>query len=139
VVLYPLALTLFLGGFVVALGTRPAADVTLLRSQVEPFRIEADGRVANQIRIRIGNRSRAEHRYAITILGADSGTVIAPESPLLVKAGALRTTSVFVLLPKAAFTNGQRDVTIRISAGESFQEDFPFNLLGPVAGPPEAP
>jgi len=139
VVLYPLALTLFLGGFVYALGTRPAADITLLRSQVEPFRVEQDGRVANQVRIRIGNRSRVEHSYRITVLGADGGTVIAPESPLLVKAGALRTTSVFVLLPKSAFPNGQRNVTIRISAGETFQEDFPFNLLGPVAGAPEAP
>jgi IG-like fold at C-terminal of FixG, putative oxidoreductase len=80
-----------------------------------------------------------EHRYRITVLGAEGGTVIAPESPLLVKAGALRTTSVFVLLPKSAFPNGQRNVTIRISAGDSFQEDFPFNLLGPVAGAPEAP
>ena len=132
VVLYPLALTLFLGGFVYALGTRPAADVTVLRSQAEPFRVEPDGQVVNQVRIRIGNRSRSTHDYRIAILGVDSGTVIAPENPLRVEANDLRTTSLFVMLPQAAFREGRRDVTIRITAGAGFQEDYPFNLLGPV-------
>lgn len=138
VVLYPVALTLFFGGFLYALGTRPAADVTILRSQAEPFRIEVDGRIANQVRIRIGNRSRTEHSYQITVLGAADGQIIAPENPVRIKANDLRTTSLFILLPRGAFRDGRRDVTIRISAGENFVADFPFNLLGPVnaAGAP---
>ena len=71
--------------------------------------------------------------YTITVLGADGGEVIAPESPLTVKANDLRTTSLFILLPRSAFVNGQHDVTIRITAGPSFTTDTPFNLLGPVA------
>src|SRR5690606_10901621 len=94
VVLYPLALTLFVGAFVTALNTRAAADVTILRGAGEPFRLEADGRVANQVRVRIANRSRAEHAYAITILGAESGQIIAPENPLTIAPGELRSTSV---------------------------------------------
>ena len=105
----------------------------MLRSQAEPFRVEPDGRVANQVRVRVGNRSRVEQVYTITVLGADGGEVIAPESPLTVKANDLRTTSLFILLPRSAFVNGQHDVTIRITAGPSFTTDTPFNLLGPVA------
>ena len=131
VVLYPLALTLFLGGFVVALGTRPAADVTLLRSQAEAFRVEPDGRIVNQVRIRIGNRSRATHAYALEVLGAEGGEVVAPEWPLTVEAGELRTSSIFVVLPREAFEEGARSVTVRISAGESFATDQPFTLIGP--------
>lgn len=132
VVLYPVALTGFVGAFVLALGTRPSADVTLLRGAGEPFRIEADGRVGNQVRVRIANRSRAEHDYGITILGAEAGQVIAPENPLRVAPGALRSTSVFVLLPRSAFTNGRRDITVRITAGGGYAESFAFNLLGPT-------
>lgn len=135
VVLYPLALTLFFGGFLYALGTRPAADITVLRSQAEPFRIEQDGRIANQIRIRIGNRSRIPHEYRIDILGAADGEVIAPENPVLVDANDLRTTSLFVLLPRSAFGNGRRDIIVRIRAGDSFVAEYPFNLMGPTAGP----
>ncbi|MBK7594023.1 MAG: cytochrome c oxidase accessory protein CcoG [Gemmatimonadetes bacterium] len=139
VVLYPLALTLFFGGFLYSLGTRPAADITVLRSQAEPFRVEPDGRVANQVRVRVGNRSRTEQVYTITVLGADAGEVIAPESPLTVKANDLRTTSLFILLPRSAFVNGKHDVTIRITAGAGFTRDTPFNLLGPVAAAGSTP
>ena len=133
VVLYPVALTLFLGGFVYALETREKADVTILRSQAEPFSVEQDGRVSNQIRVKVANRSLRDHDYAITVTGADSAQVIAPESPLRVKAGEQRTTSVFVLLPKSSFTRGRKDVNVRLSDGSDYTSDTPFNLLGPLA------
>lgn len=138
VVLYPIALTAFVGAFAWALGARPDADVTLLRGAGEPFRLEADGRVANQVRIRVANRSRAEHAYAITILGAEAGQVIAPENPLRVAAGELRSTSAFVLLPRDAFTGGRREVTVRITAG-GFARNYPFVLLGPSDAPGGGP
>lgn len=132
VVLYPAALTLLLGGFVFALETREKADVTILRSQAEPFSMEQDGRVANQVRVKIANRSLRDHAYAISVLGAELAQVIAPESPLTIKAGEQRTTSVFVLLPAAAFTGGRHDVTVRVTDGDDYTADIPFNLLGPT-------
>lgn len=132
VVLYPAALTLLLGGFVFALETREKADVTILRSQAEPFSMEQDGRVANQVRVKIANRSLRDHAYAISVLGAELAQVIAPESPLTIKAGEQRTTSVFVLLPTAAFTGGRHDVTVRVTDGDDYTADIPFNLLGPT-------
>ena len=133
VILYPAALSLFLGGFVFALETKAKADVMILRSQAEPFTVEQDGRVANQIRVKIANRSLRDHAYAISIIGADSAQVIAPESPLSVKAGEQRTTSVFVLLPTTAFTGGQRDIKVHVSSGSDYSQDFSFNLLGPTS------
>jgi polyferredoxin len=140
VVLYPVALAAALGGFGWTLGARPAADVTLLRGTGEPFTLEADGRVVNQVRLRIGNRSRSAHDYGIELLDLAPGAeVIAPENPLPVAGGELRTTSLFVRMPRAGFTAGRRDITVRIRAGDSFQRDFPFNLLGPVDPPAGTP
>jgi len=135
VVLYPAALTLLLGGFVFALETRDKADVMILRSQAEPFSMEQDGRVANQVRVKIANRSRSDHAYAISIRGVDSAQVIAPESPLTVKAGEQRTTSLFVLIRASAFVGGRRDITVRITDGDDYTADIPFNLLGPTTSP----
>jgi cytochrome c oxidase accessory protein FixG len=131
VIVYPAAFVLFFGAFVLALGTKSDADVTILRSGSVPFTFEADGDVANQVRVKIANRSRAAQQYVITVLGAEGGQVIAPESPLLVAANAQRTTSVFVVLPQTAFIVGQHNITVRISDGKDFTGDFPFNLLGP--------
>ncbi len=56
-VLYPVALALSFGGFLFALDTRSAADVTILRAIGAPYAIETDERIANQVRVRIANRS----------------------------------------------------------------------------------
>ncbi|MHB1328794.1 MAG: cytochrome c oxidase accessory protein CcoG [Gemmatimonadales bacterium] len=132
VIIYPLVLALFLGAFITALGTRSSADITLLRSPGEPFQIEADGQVANQIRVRIANRSQQARVYTIAIAGAEAGTVIVPEGALSIEAGELRTTSLFILLPRQAFVAGRRDITVRISDDQGLDERLPFNLLGPT-------
>jgi cytochrome c oxidase accessory protein FixG len=132
VVIYPIALALFLGAFAWALETRAHADVTVLRSQAEPFSLEADGQVSNQVRVRIGNRTGEDHSYTIAVVGAEQGTVIAPENPITVKPGELRTTSLFVLLPRGAFARGERNVTIHISDADDFSGNYHFTLLGPV-------
>ncbi len=131
VILYPAAFAVFFGGFLLALGTKSAADITILRSGSVPFTVEADGSVANQVRIKIVNRSRDDHRYAISVVGADAGRVIVPENPLPVAAGAQQTTSVFIVLPTSAFQAGQHNITVRITDSGDFSGDFPFNLLGP--------
>ena len=131
VVLYPAALALCLGGFVFTLSTRSAADVTLLRGIGEPFTLEPDGRVANQVRVKITNRTDREHAYTIVLPGLSEATVIAPENPLTIGAGETRTTSVFVLLAATAFHDGERDVTFRITGDGGFADNFGYELVGP--------
>jgi cytochrome c oxidase accessory protein FixG len=139
-ILYPAAFTAAFGSFIFALNTKAKADVTLLRSGSEPFVVEADGRVSNQVRVKIANRSHESHQYVITLSGVEGAQVIAPESPLTVKAGETRTTSVFVLLPATAFVKGRRDVTVKISDADDYSGEFPFNLMGPAApAPPTGP
>ncbi|MBC7562456.1 MAG: cytochrome c oxidase accessory protein CcoG [Gemmatimonadaceae bacterium] len=132
VVIYSIALAVCLGALAFTLGTRADAEVTLLRSSSEPYRMEADGRIANQLRVKIVNRSNAPQQYSITVDGLEGGTVIAPELPLTVGAGAQRTTSLFLLAPFTTFTDGRRPVTVRISDAHGFARDMPFVLLGPT-------
>ena len=131
VVLYPAALALFVGGLVYALATRETAEVTLLRGVGEPFMQEPDGRIANQIRIKVQNRSDHDHAYAIALSNAGGATMIAPENPLTVAAGDVRTTSVFVLVPPGEFHHGATSVTFRVRDEGGFRGDFPYRLVGP--------
>ncbi len=130
-VLYPVALVAFLGSFVFMLGTKAPADVTLLRGAGEPFTIDADGQVVNQVRLRIANRSRADRRYQIEIEGARGGSVIVPVNPLPVAGGRTETTSFFVSLPRDAFSSGEPAIEVHISDGAGYDEEFPWRLLGP--------
>jgi cytochrome c oxidase accessory protein FixG len=135
-VLYPVAFTLALGTMLTLLFTRETADVTVLRGLGAPFTEEADGRVANQVRIKVANRGDADARYRIEIAGVTGGRIIAPENPLPVARGEMRETSVFVLLPRDAFTDGAREVTITVSDGARFTTAVPWRLQGPTGTAP---
>ncbi|HEY0971650.1 MAG TPA: cytochrome c oxidase accessory protein CcoG [Gemmatimonadales bacterium] len=132
VILYPAALALTLGALAWALGARESAEVTILRGIGAPFAQEQDGSVANQVRVKVANRSRDDHAYHIELLGAPGARVIAPQNPLPVAGGAMETTSIFVLLPPSEFTGGERLVTVRVSDGADFSTEIPWRLAGPT-------
>jgi cytochrome c oxidase accessory protein FixG len=130
-VLYPLALAVFLGGFTYALVTRDAADVTVLGGRGEPFTREQDGRIANQLRVKIANRTNDDRDYRIDVEGAAAGSVVVPQNPLRVAAGEVAVTPLFVLLPRSAFHDHEHRVTVRVSDGSGFSTEVPYRLVGP--------
>jgi polyferredoxin len=137
-ILYPVVLAILLGGLGTTMFFKQAADLTVLRGLDGPFALEADGRVSNQIRVKITNRRGEEMQYRIVLdslttsdINASEVTVVAPENPLTVKAGDTRATSVFVLLPARAFQNGERFITINVSDDRGYQESVRYRLLGP--------
>lgn len=137
-VFYPAVLVALAGGLVTTLVTKSPADVTVLRGAGAPFTEESDGRISNQIRVKISNRGNAEQRYSMTVSGVDdddapasSATVIAPENPMTVAGGATRSTSIFVLLPGRAFEHGERWVRLIITDGAGWSEEQRYRLLGP--------
>jgi polyferredoxin len=140
-VLYPLVLCIMLGGLITSLVTKDTADITVLRSIGAPFGEDADGRISNQIRVKIANRAHTSAQYAIVVTGLESAglqnsevTVVAPENPMTIAGGATRETSMFILLPRRAFTNGERNIVLTISDGHSSTQEIPFRLLGPSGG-----
>jgi cytochrome c oxidase accessory protein FixG len=130
-VLYPAALAIFLGTFVFLLGTKAAADVTLLRAVGSPFSIDDQGRVVNQVRLRIANRSQSARSYRIEVEGAEAGSVIIPVNPFPVGSGRTETTSFFVTLPREVFSSGEPEIELHVSDGAGFEGEYEWRLLGP--------
>jgi polyferredoxin len=130
-ILYPAALAVTFGGFLFALMTRSSADVTVLRGLGAPYVIEADGRVANQLRVKITNRTSSTRRYTIAIDSIADGTMIAPRNPLSVAPGQTEMTDLFLMLPQSAFHDGEKHVIVRIADDALYGERVSFRLLGP--------
>ncbi len=130
-VLYPAALAIVAGTLVWQLETKENADVMLLRSTETPFVENADGTVSNQVRVKIANRSGSDRAYRIEVSGAERGSVIIPVNPFPVAKGKTETVSMFVVLPSGAFDDGDHMITVRVSDGDDFGDEFPFRLLGP--------
>jgi cytochrome c oxidase accessory protein FixG len=131
VVLYPLALAVTLGGLITALGARTSAEVTLLRGLGDPYTVEADGTIANQLRVKISNRSDENQSYSIRVTGAELGQVVIPQNPFPVSAGASEMTTLFVLLPHSSFTTGEHPVRILVEGRDGFSVELDYRLLGP--------
>jgi cytochrome c oxidase accessory protein FixG len=134
VVLYPAALVAALGLFTYLLSTKEDTDVTLLRGTGAPYSFDADGQVVNNIRIKVTNRGREERQYRIDLADPDGLRLVAPQNPLPVAAGAVRTEGVFVVAPANHFEDGQRSVRFRISDGGSYSAEFEYLLVGPRDG-----
>jgi cytochrome c oxidase accessory protein FixG len=131
-VIYPVVLFLFLGAFVAGLATKAEADVVLLRGVGAPFVVEPDGRVMNQVRLKISNRTADDQHYTIRVDDLGPGTAVIPVNPFPVARGRTETTSLFILLPRNAFDDGEREITIEISDGRGFHDEFSWRLLGPA-------
>jgi len=131
-VIYPVALAVFLGTFIVQLSTKPAADITLLRAIGSPFAMDsATGRVTNQVRLKIANRSPVDQRYRIEVTGAEAGSVVIPVNPFPIGRGRTETTSFFVTLPESVFATGEPAIAVRVTDETGFDQTFPWRILGP--------
>ncbi|MEO8000017.1 MAG: cytochrome c oxidase accessory protein CcoG, partial [Gemmatimonadaceae bacterium] len=141
-VLYPAVLIILLGGLTAAMILKAPADITVLRGLDGPFTEEADGRISNQIRVKITNRRGVAEQYRIVVehagspvVAASDFVVVVPENPMSIEAGATRETSIFVLLPRTAFENGQRMIQLRVTDNEGYSDNESFRLLSPTRTP----
>jgi len=132
VVIYSLLLLLLLVVLSSALLVKPGAEVTILRGIGAPF-TESGPQVVNQIRIKVQNRSSAAQRYHVEISDLAEAQLISPEDPLLVASGEQRTTSVFVMAPRSVFSHARRSIHFRITDGQGYRAELPYELLGPEA------
>ena len=135
VVIYSVLLAGLLVTLSGALLAKPGTEVTILRGIGAPFS-ENGAQVINQIRIKIRNRSARAQDYHVELSDFADAQLIAPEDPLPVPAGEQRTTSVFVLAPKSAFSHAERAVHFRVTDGSGYRAEFPYQLLGPEAPKP---
>ena len=133
-VVYSAILLVIFGAFTSSLAGKQSADLTLLRGLGAPFSILPSGEVSNQIRIKIANRSPELRSYTIRLVDGGAWSLVAPENPLPVEAGASELTAAFINGPRAAFSDGEAAVVLEIDDGVDFAERRELRLLGPDGG-----
>ncbi len=135
VVVYPLVLCLLLGGLAWRLQTAAPMDVTLLRQRGLPFNTLPAGEIANQLQIKVANRTRNAGVYTVSLDEADAASglrLVMTENPLSVPAGETRVEPFLIAAPASAFDNGRRDIGVIVrDMGSSVSRQM-FRLLGPA-------
>jgi len=130
IVLYPLVLIVIVVAFTFVLTHRADADVTLLREGSQPYRTLADGSVANDVRIKIVNRSNETRTYRVGISGLDHAAVHG-ETEVTIAEGDSSVARVEISAPRQAFHLGKAVVVIEVEDDAAFETTLRFNLQGP--------
>jgi len=138
VIVYPLILIALVTAFVVTLAGKQEADVSVFRGFGAPYAMLDTGEIANQVRVKIVNRSRETETYAIAALGAENLRLIPPEdASVTIEPGESAEQTLQVVAPREVFERGKRAISLRISdADESFIEEKPWVLQGPAGRAP---
>jgi cytochrome c oxidase accessory protein FixG len=133
VIVYAVALLGLIAALLLVGGSRPSAEVTILRGLGAPFSVSGDD-VVNQLRLKVHNRGETSRDFAVTLVDLPEARLVAPELPLRVAASEQGVASFFVVVPRSAI-RGSRHVRLRV--GDAASSDvIRYTLLGPEGDRP---
>ena len=130
-VLYPTLLAVVVSLLVFTLATKAPSDVTVLRGRGLPFTTMPDGRVANQILVKVRNRTNQPARYTVGVPEVEGAEVLSARNPFLVEPGQIHSEPMTIVAPKGVFRAGHCDILVEVSDGSGFEAFEGFRLLGP--------
>lgn len=137
VIVYPVVLGVVLAAFFALLATKSSADVRLIRGLGAPFSVLPSGEIANVVKLRIVNRSRAEAEYLISVEGIEGAHLVAEVNPVRLSPDQSRVVPVTVEAPSVAFAGtGWRDVALIVEGPDRLRKVVRFRMMGPGTARP---
>ena len=131
VVVYPLILLVLGSAFVGVLMGKGSAEFVLLRERGLPFQVMSTGEVANQMRIRLTNRTPADAEYTVELVGEPALRLRMDANPFRAGPGEQVSERVLVLADADYFDESPKTVRVRISDGAGFERERDFVIHGP--------
>jgi hypothetical protein len=110
----------------------------VIRDQGMPFNTLPSGEIANQVRLRITNRTGEARDYTFGAEGVEFRT---EANPIRVEPGETTSERALVLMPREFFagTDGRRVVQITVSDDRGVVKTVNYKLVGPVNEAAPAP
>jgi polyferredoxin len=117
--------------------TKSAFDVEVMRNLGRPFFIADDGRVANEFRVKLTNRSDQAMSYVLSIPDRTGFSIRAVDDQIRLAPGQMWTEPVEIRAPADAFAalSGAIDVQLCVRAEGGAVIEQKCRLLGPAAIP----
>lgn len=139
VVIYSMLMALVFSAFLFALVNRSMADVTPLREKGRPFVLLDSGEVLNQLRLKIVNRDRIDHRYRVEVAEPAGVALTMQGGAPLVEPGKTQSVSIDLVAPFELFANGRLDVRLVVRDDEQVVAEEVFQMKGPFQKPAATP
>lgn len=131
VVIYPLLLAVLLTGFIVVVRGKGSPEFVLLRERGLPFQVMASGEIANQMRIRLTNRTAADAEYTVELVDQPGLRLRADVNPFPAGTGEQVSQRMLILADPSYFDASPKTIRVRISDGLGFERERDFVIHGP--------
>ncbi|MEO1614680.1 MAG: cytochrome c oxidase accessory protein CcoG [Planctomycetota bacterium] len=132
-IVYPVILLGLMSGLVFALSTKSGFDARIIRHSGAPFTRYNDGRVSNEFRIRLVNRTNEPQTYTIGKPSVENVTIeVLDEAKLSLEKGESVLLPVHVTFDGTlTFGKGREKISASIADGSNNKREVEFTLLGP--------
>jgi cytochrome c oxidase accessory protein FixG len=110
---------------------RGGADVEILRTAREPFRMLPTEEVANLLRVRLTNQLHEAQAFTVEIVEPAGAELVVSQSPFVVEADRVGTVDVVAKMPATVFERGQATGIFIIRSDKDLMIEKEFVLLGP--------
>ncbi|MEM8873564.1 MAG: cytochrome c oxidase accessory protein CcoG [Planctomycetota bacterium] len=129
VILYPAALLIISGLFLLNFGSRQSINLTVLRSLGAPYSVLDDGSIVNTLRVKVVNRTDEPRSYTIAV--DDPRLTIQQVEPLTLEAGETRTHGINVVADPSVFTGGQFRAEVTVTDDQGASASRRIRILAP--------
>jgi cytochrome c oxidase accessory protein FixG len=137
IAIYPLAIAVLVGLFVVTLSGKQTFDAVILRNPGQPFTLTDDGEVRNVLRLKATSRTDGPLELRIVVREPD-GVVLVGEPTLTLAAGDAETFPLTVLADPSLFVTGEVPLRLSVEGDDGSLRELAFTLLGPLPKTAEA-
>jgi cytochrome c oxidase accessory protein FixG len=135
IIIYPLILAGLLSVFVFLISTKAPADVLFIRGQGLPFVVVENKEIANQVRIRISNRTEFPAIYTVTVINPP-GARIKEFEPIAIEATETVSENILLVAPYSVFEDGETMLKVRITDDKgNYDQVETYKMLGPMSEP----
>lgn len=134
VVIYPVILMILATAMGVTLGDKTTFDALLVREKGLPFNVLDSGKIANQARLRVTNRSTESRTYEIE--GEPGLSLVIEEGGLTADPRETVSERVLILADPGFFsgTRGRRDVELTVTDDQDAERTVRYRMFGPTGG-----
>ncbi|MBI1369939.1 MAG: cytochrome c oxidase accessory protein CcoG [Planctomycetes bacterium] len=133
-VFYPTLLVIIAALLAVVVSHRQPADITLMRNPGLPFVLNPDGRVANNLRVKITNRQSSPASFSVSIIDDPQAQLTMSSNPVMVKPGESLTVGLVITLPREVFVAEKHPLKLRVTDGDAVNRQLDYQMMGPSNG-----
>ncbi len=135
VIIYPTIVTIIATLFIVVFSNKGPADVNVLRGMGVPHSHLPNGQFANQVRVKITNRTTGQNTFTVSVRDLEGVKLDTDMNPVTLSGDESKTITMALEFDHSVLHNGSRRLTLRIESADGWHEDLPYTIYGPVKVP----